>query len=139
MNLSKIGYRPLLSWISLSVLVVLVCVLGFLEYRWSGEISQMERKKLQDNLQSSLNRVSRHFNSELAVAATAPMATNAEVDRMGREQAYEHRYAQWKNSSPTPKLFNRIRIAWDQNCDLTLRMLKLDTGNFETAQLPSPS
>src|SRR5437879_13686981 len=68
MNLSKIGYRPLLSWISLSVLVVLVCVLGFLQYRWIGEISQMERKKLQDTLQSSLNEVSRHFNSELAVA-----------------------------------------------------------------------
>src|SRR5258708_398626 len=137
MNLSKIGYRPLLSWISLSVLVVLVCVLGFLQYRWIGEISQMERKKLQDTLQSSLNEVSRHFNSELGVAAAALMPTNAEVDRMGREQAYERRYAQWKNSSATPKLFNRIGIAWDQNGELTLRMLKLDTGNFEPAEWPA--
>ena len=97
----------------------------------------MERKKLQDTLQSSLNEVSRHFNSELAVAATALMATNAEVDRMGREQAYEHRYAQWKNSSATPKLFSRIGIAWDQNGELTLRMLKLDMGNFEPAEWPA--
>src|SRR5258707_11559115 len=115
MNLSKIGYRPLLSWISLSVLVVLVCVLGFLQYRWIGEISQMERKKLQDTLQSSLNEVSRHFNSELAVAATTLMATNAEVDRTGRVQAVAHRYAQWKSSSATPRLFSRIRIAWEQD------------------------
>ncbi len=137
MNLSKIGYRPLLSWISLSVLVVLVCVLGFLQYRWIGEISQMERKKLQDNLQSSLSRVSRDFNSELAVAAAALMPTNAEVDRMGREQAYEHRYAQWKNSSATPRLFDRIALAWDRNGELTLRMLKLDTGTFEPAEWPA--
>jgi signal transduction histidine kinase len=137
MNVWKIGYRPLLSWISLSVLVVLVCVLGFLQYRWIGEISQMERKKLQDTLQSSLNEVSRDFNSELAVAATALMATNAEVDRMGREQAYEHRYAQWKNSSATPKLFSRIAIVWDQTGELTLRMLKLETGNFEPAEWPA--
>jgi signal transduction histidine kinase len=137
MNLSKIGYRPLLSWISLSVLVILVCVLGFLQYRWIGEISQMERKKLQDALQSSLNEVSRHFNSELGVAAAALMPTNGEVDRMGREQAYERRYAQWKNSSATPKLFSRIGIAWDQNSELTLRMLKLDTGTFQSAEWPA--
>src|SRR5260370_1059340 len=137
MNLSKIGYRPLLSWISLSVLVVLVCVLGFLEYRWSGEISQMERKKLQDNLHGGLRRVGGDFNSELAVAAAALMPPNAEVDRMGREQAYEHRYAQWKNSSATPRLFDRIALAWDRNGELTLRMLKLDTGTFEPAEWPA--
>src|SRR5260370_29183201 len=130
MNLSKVGYRPLLSWISLSVLVILVCVLGFLQYRWIGEISQMERKKLQDTLQSSLSEVSRDFNSELTVAGAALMATNAEVDRMGREHAYQRRYTQWKNSSTTPRLFSRIALVWDQNGELTLRMLKLDTGSF---------
>jgi signal transduction histidine kinase len=137
MSLWKVGYRPLLSWISLSVLVVLVCVLGVLQYRWIGEISQMERKKLHDTLQSSLNEVSRDFNSELSNAASALMATNAEVDRVGREQAYEHRYTQWKNSSATPKLFSRIAIVWDQNGELTLRMLNLDTGNFEPAEWPA--
>src|SRR5256885_15287403 len=121
MRLWKIGYRPLLSWISLSVLVVLVCVLGFLQYRWIGEISQMDRKKLQETLQSSLDEVRRDFNSELGVAAGALMATNGEVDRLGREQAYERRFEQWKNSSVTPKLFSRIALAWDQNGELTLR------------------
>ena len=137
MRLWKIGYRPLLSWISLSVLVVLVCVLGFLQYRWIGEISRMDRKKLQDTLQSSLDQVRRDFNSELNAAAAALMPTNTEADRMGREQAYEHRYAQWKNSSLTPKLFNRIAIAWDQNGSLTLRILNLDTGTFQTADWPA--
>jgi signal transduction histidine kinase len=137
MNLWKNGYRPLLSWISLSVLVVLVCVLGFLQYRWIGDISHMERKKLQDTLQSSLNEVSRDFNTELAVAASALMPTNAEADRLGREQAYEHHYTQWKNSSATPRLFSRIAIVWDQNGELTLRMLKLDTGTFEAVEWPA--
>jgi signal transduction histidine kinase len=137
MNLWNIAYRPLLSWISLSVLVILVCVLGFLQYRWIGEISQMERKKLQDTLQTSLNEVSRDFNSELASTAASLMPTNAEADRMGREQAYEHRYTQWKNSSPTPRLFSRIAIAWDQNGELTLRMLNLEAGTFETAEWPA--
>ena len=137
MTLWKIGYRPLLSWISLSVLVVLVCVLGFLQYRWIGEISQMDRKKLQDTLQSSLDEVRRDFNSELGVAGAALMATNAEVDRLGREQAYERRYTNWKNTSVTPKLFSRIAIVWDQNGELALRMLNLDTGNFEPADWPA--
>jgi signal transduction histidine kinase len=137
MNMWKIGYRPLLSWISLSVLLVLVFVLGFLQYRWIGEISRMDRKKLQDTLQSSLDGVRRDFNSELGVAAGALMPTNAEVDQLGREQAYEHRYAQWKGYSLTPKLFTRIAITWDDHGEPTLRTLQLDSGHFEPADWPA--
>jgi signal transduction histidine kinase len=81
--------------------------------------------------------VRRNFNSELNVAGAALMATNAEVDHLDREQAYGRRYANWKASSLTPKLFKREAIVWDQTGELTLRMLNLDTGNFESADWPA--
>src|SRR5208282_416450 len=65
------NYRRMLSWLSLGVLITLVGVLGLLQYRWIGEISQMEKKKLQDYMQSSLNEVSRDFSSELNSALRA--------------------------------------------------------------------
>src|SRR5260370_994285 len=138
MNLDeKMGYRPLLSWLSLAVLVVLVCVLGVLQYRWIGEISQTERKKLQDTLQASLNEVSRDFNSELNTACTALVPTEADVNELGREQAYENRYLHWKESGRNSKFFARTALAWEQGGELTLRMLNPDTGVFALADWPA--
>src|SRR6266700_1637658 len=108
MNSEQTNYRRVLSWLSLAVLVVLVCVLGVLQYRWIGEISQIEKKKLQDYLQSSLNEVSRDFNAELNRGCAALLPADADVQQLGREQAYERRYSQWRNSSSDSKLFGQI-------------------------------
>ncbi len=74
-----------LEWLSLALFVVLVCVLGVLQYRWIGGISQTEQRKLQDDLQSSLTRrISIDFNSELNRACVALLPTDADVDQAGR-------------------------------------------------------
>jgi hypothetical protein len=125
-----------LSWLSLAVFVVLVCVLGVLQYRWIGEISQTEQKKLQDSLQFSLNEISRDFNSQLNDACAALMSTDAEVNDAGRERAYERRYMQWRDSTSHAGLFERIALAWDQNGELTLRMLNPGNGVFAPAEWP---
>ena len=136
MNLEKIGYRPLLSWLSLAVLVVLVCVLGMLQYRWIGEISEIEQKKLQDALQSSLNAVSRDFNLELNSACAALVPTEAEVNEGGREAAYGRRYARSKESGHVARLFSRIALAWQERGELTLHVLDRETGEFTRANWP---
>jgi signal transduction histidine kinase len=128
--------RVSLSWVSLAVLIVLVCVLGVLQYRWIGEISEIERRKLHDTLQSSLGEVSRDFDSELGAASFALAATNAEVDENGREPAYSSRYTRWRESTRHPKLFNRIALAWEEQDGITLRMLNPETGAFARAEWP---
>jgi signal transduction histidine kinase len=137
MNLEKTGYRPVLLWLSLAVLVVLVCLLGVLQYRWIGEISEMEQRKLQDYLQSSLNAVSRDFNSELNTSTAALIPTNPEVNELGREPAYERRYARWREMNRGGKLFNRIALTWEENGELTLRMLDPESGAFAKADWPA--
>ncbi|MDP8979486.1 MAG: HAMP domain-containing histidine kinase [Acidobacteriota bacterium] len=137
MNLEKTGYRPLLSWLSLAVLVILVCVLGALQYRWIGEISATEQKKLQDYLQSSLNEVSRDFNTELSRACSALLPSNADVQEMGRERAYERQYAHWKKTSNLSKVFRRIAITWPQDGHLTLRMLDPNSGSLAPSDWPA--
>lgn len=114
MNFGSIGYRPLLLWLSLAVLVILVCVLGVLQYPWIAEISEIEQKKLQDYLQSSINAISRDFNLELNRACDALLSTDAEVKELGRERAYERRYSQWKHSTRNSNLFDRIALIWGE-------------------------
>jgi signal transduction histidine kinase len=125
-----------LSWLSLAVFVVLVCVLGVLQYRWIGEISQTEQKKLQDNLQSRLNEISRDFNSQLSDACGAMLPAEADVEDLGRERAYERRYTQWKDSTNHPRLFSRIALVWPEDGELFLRMLNLDSGVLVPADWP---
>ena len=57
MDLAKLGRRTLLSWLSMALLVALVCALGVLQYRWIGGDEQMKRKKLQEQLQANLNKL----------------------------------------------------------------------------------
>ena len=135
MDLAKLGPRTLLSWFSMTLLVALVCALAVLQYRWIGEISQVERKKLQEQLQANLNKLSRDFNSELDnVRVLVP--TDAEVTEAGREQAYANRYTSSKASTLHPELFTRIAIAWEANGQPVLRVLDPGSGTFVPADWP---
>jgi signal transduction histidine kinase len=136
MNLKATGYRPVLSWLTLAMLVALVCVLGVLQYRWIGEISEIQQKKLKDALQANLNEVSRDFNFELNSACAALLPTAADIAEQGRERAYENRYAQWKDSDRFSKLVARIALVWEEGDQLTLRMLNSETGQFVRADWP---
>jgi signal transduction histidine kinase len=131
--LKQMNFERRLSWFFLGVLVALVGVLGVLQYRWIGEISQMEKKKLEDYLQSSLNEVGRDFNWELSNALRPLLPTEAEVSQLGRNEAYLRRYAQWKNSSANSKLFARIRLGWEQDGQPAFQTLNLENGSMESA------
>ena len=136
MDLAKLGRRTLLSWLSMALLVALVCALGVLQYRWIGGDQPDERKKLQEQLQANLNKLSRDFNSELDnVRALVP--TDAEVMQAGREQAYANRYASSKASSLHPEVFTRIAIAWEANGQPVLRVLDPGSGTFVPADWPA--
>ncbi len=53
--------------------------------------------------------------------------------RLAAEQAYERRYAEWRDSTSHPALFGRIALAWDEHGELALRMLNPDSGVFAPA------
>lgn len=124
------------SWASMGVLVVLVCALGVLQYRWIGEISEAEQKKLREDLRTGLSDISRDFNSELSGAVTALTPSQSQVQKRGREQAYADQYASWTNSAAHPGIFARIAIAWGEDGRPALRILDRANGTFTSANWP---
>jgi signal transduction histidine kinase len=64
----RIQRQTWLSWAFVAALAVSSALLGFLQYSWTGEVSQAERERLRNTLQLSLNRLSQNFNSELSAA-----------------------------------------------------------------------
>ena len=135
--MDKTRYRAIFSWLSLGLLVILVGILGALQYRWTGEISEAEQKKLQENLQATLGEVARDFNAEIRRATFALSPSVEEIKELGRERAYASRYQQWSSAAHYPKIFERIGIAWAANGKLNLRILDPATTTFEDADWPS--
>src|SRR5882724_10626408 len=100
------------AWIYGAVLCFLaaVCgILGFLQYRWIGEVANAENQRLRQDLQREVNFVRRDFNSQIAAAASALMPVARDVERQEREKAYLSRYQ--SRPEATEEYFSRVALA----------------------------
>ncbi|MGH9666319.1 MAG: sensor histidine kinase, partial [Bryobacteraceae bacterium] len=127
--------RPWLSWVSMSVLALLCGVLAVLQYRWIGEITEGERAKLREALNSRLGALSRHFNHDAGDAWYALIPPAAEVERRGVQRAYEARYERWQTTHP--RIFHRIALAISDSTGLRLLLLNANAGRFAPAKWPA--
>ncbi len=123
--------RAALFRVLVPALFALCGVLGYLQYRWIGEVSRAERDRLRSSLQASLNRLSQDFNSEIAAACRALLPEAAPP-----EQEIAARFEQWRKSNQ-PALFARIGIATAEEGEPALRILDPDTGAFKAAEWPA--
>ena len=137
MDPDQIRRRAPVLWLFMGLLVVLVCVLAVLQYRWIGEISTNEQKVHQADLQAAANKLSSAFNAELNTAAEALQPSDQQVQEMGRQKAYETRYSAWRTSAMHPLLFRRIAVVDEENSRLALRMFNAETGALEPADWPA--
>jgi signal transduction histidine kinase len=137
MSPEKTRRRALLSWLIVTALFVLCGVLGFLQYRWIGEVSVAARERLRGTLQASLNRFSHDFNSEVATATWALVPANSATDAQDVESALSSHYEEWRNSARHTRIFSRIAIAIPQDGGAVLRSLDLNTGTLQKADWPA--
>ena len=123
-------------WLIAGAVAALCLVLGVLQYRWIGEVSQAERERMQGSLRSSLLRLSQDFNGELVAAASALHPRSSEPSEEGREAEYLALYRRWKESAPHHLLFKRLALAVPAKDDVEL--LLLDTANESFRAAPWP-
>lgn len=129
--------RAWLSWLVLGVLLALCGVLGVLQYRWIGEVTQAERERLRASLQASLSGLSRDFNSELTAACAALLPSRLPPDEAEKEEDYAARYLRWKASARHDQLFRSVALVVPQGSTPVLRSLDLDKGVFRSAEWPA--
>lgn len=127
--------RPWLAWASVTLLALLCAVLALLQYRWIGEITEAERGRLHDALQSHVNLVSRSFNEEISNSAYALIPNAEQTEKAGREAAYSAQYLRWKESHE--RVFQRVALAVPDGGSLHLLNLNLDTAEFSSIGWPA--
>jgi signal transduction histidine kinase len=137
MDPDQIRRRAPVLWLFMALLVILVCVLGVLQYKWIGEISIDEQKQRQYDLQAAANKLSSAFNTELTTAAEAIQPSEQQVQEMGKQKAYESRYREWHAAAVHPRIFRRMAVVGEENGRLALRMFNPDTGALELSEWPA--
>jgi signal transduction histidine kinase len=128
--------RALLSWLFVGALFALCAVLGVLQYRWLGEVSMADRDRLRATLQGSLFRIAQDFNSDITAACVGLLPPRPEEGEEDAIKAYTARYAQWKRTTTHGAIFARVAVVTPEQDRLTLHLLDLDRGVFQTADWP---
>ena len=124
-------------WLFAGAVAALCLVLGVLQYRWIGEVSQAERERMQGSLRTSLQRLSQDFNGELAAAVAALHPRTAEPNEAGRQEEYLALYHRWKESAPHHQMFKRLALAVPGPDDVELLLLDTANDRFHSAPWPA--
>ncbi|MDP9170798.1 MAG: hypothetical protein M3N54_09295, partial [Acidobacteriota bacterium] len=133
MNLSR---RQWLPWLSVSVLALSCATLGYLQYRWTGQITEAERTSLYQGLRGHLSTLTRALNDEISSALAALQPPPGQVEMLGRTEAYGAQYSRWAQTHAM--VFRRIGLAVPRpDGDLTLFNLDMATGRFSPAEWPT--
>jgi signal transduction histidine kinase len=127
-------WRGLAAWPFGVALFVLCGGLGFLQFRWIGEVSMAERDRLRKSLQGSLERLSHDFDFEISNAYRALAPSEPSAETAAARQQLIARFRQWKNSTRHPHLFHRVAMA-DSNG--ALRMMNQSEALLEAAEWPA--
>ncbi len=115
----------------------LCCVLGTLQYRWIGAVSQADRQRLHASLQTSLNRLSQDFNSEIVNACRAVLPVSGQApDAESAEAIMAARYEQWKSGARHTPILRSFAIAEQSRGRLVLRTFDSSHGAFQTTEWP---
>jgi signal transduction histidine kinase len=117
------------------LLVVLLPVLAFMQYRWVGQVSEGERERMQRNLETAADQFRNAFDGELFLAMRELQAsTNAARD--GSSPNYSLRYTGWLNNADHPQIVADIYIVDVEGGHLRLRRFNATTHAFDPSLWP---
>ncbi|HEY5908828.1 MAG TPA: hypothetical protein VIZ31_12355, partial [Vicinamibacteria bacterium] len=98
---------------SLPVVVAFVSLLltglAFLQYRWTGELSEAERGRMRASLNERATRMARELDREITRAFVG-LSVDTEMLRSGDHSAFAERYDRWRALAIDPALVKEIFV-----------------------------
>jgi signal transduction histidine kinase len=87
----------------LALLLALLCVLGTLQYRWSGELGEAERTRMRAGAQARADAFARELDREVTRVF---LRLTIDQDAVSRRDftRFAERYARWRTSAARPDL-----------------------------------
>ena len=125
-------------WLAVIIVVaILLTVLGVLQYRWLGELSQAERERLQANIRTGGEHFRQDFDQEiLRTVLTFQMETGDET--AGLKAALAAKYDSWVSHAPYAKLIRTVLLT-EHSPDGTFRLSRFqpESGDLQMCDWPA--
>jgi signal transduction histidine kinase len=118
-----------------ALLVVLLPVLAFMQYRWVGQVSEGERERMQRNLETAAEQFRSSFDQEIG-RAMFDLQVGATTVREGASDQYSERYNNWVNGAEHPQIVADIFLVDGADGQLRLRRWNTATHVFELSLWP---
>jgi len=99
------------STVIIILAVIVVIVLGVLQYRWSGQVSEATSIRLADSLQMSMINWHLDFFRALSEICVALRVDSDAAGAAADWNQYAARYADWKKATANPGLVTGIYVA----------------------------
>jgi signal transduction histidine kinase len=117
-------------------LTVVLLVLGILQYRWSGQISEAESARMKARLQTAVMGFRRDLLEELEEICRA-LRSDPEVDGHDVLASYAEAYRTWKQSAARPSLISSVYVG-ERADEKHFQVFRLDAakGIFELTPAP---
>ncbi len=110
---SRLMASPFSRETTLSVLValaaIMVLTLGWLQYRWLGQVSEAERDRMQRSVRTAAAQFSIAFDQEVSRAAQT-LQVDAVSIRDNQWAAYAERYDRWASQAADTRLVSDIIV-----------------------------
>jgi len=120
-----------------ALLVVLLPVLAFMQYRWVGQVSEGERGRMQRNVETAAVQFRNAFDGELR-QAQRDLQVSTTVARDGSSANYSNRYTGWFNTAEHPQIVADIYVVDAVGDNLRLRRFNATTHTFDPTFWPKP-
>ena len=117
------------------LLVVLLPVLAYMQYRWVGQVSEGERERMQRNLETAADQFRADFDGEL-FRAIRELTVGTTTAREGTSSNYTLRYTSWLNTADHPQVVADVYLVDGADDQLRLRRYNNGTHVFEPSLWP---
>jgi signal transduction histidine kinase len=117
-------------------LLVLLVALGTLQYRWLGEVSEVERARMRDSLRTRASEFALAFDRELTRTYSAFHLTSEQLDA-GEAAAVDDAYAKWRSAARTPAMVKAVYVAEGTSVD-SAGLRRLDPARHALDAVPWP-
>ena len=120
-------------------LILLVVVLGALQYRWLGQVSEAERAELQRSLNQRAREFADDFDREIGLAYSLLAVDESALDADDYWQTMDAHYKVWKGRARYPDLVKALYFSRADNVTTTrtLHQLTLGTGDGQAVAWPA--
>jgi signal transduction histidine kinase len=116
------------------LLLLVLAVVATLQYRWIGELSDMERQRMRSRLLAASSGFGGDFDQELS-RLFSTFASGSEDEAVAGHAA--ERLARWNREAPFPRLIHQVfHAASDEQGRPVLQVLRPETGRFEPCPWP---